>query len=621
MERLHRHWFWVVFLIGTLHASTYAWLVTPWQAPDEPGHVEYACLLAEHGRSLGDDDRAVGLEAEIIASLAQHDFWTQVREPWPDPPPASFAADPFLIKSGRQVGDEPRLYYLLPAQLCRLDLPVETLLRLMRLYGALLFGLTGAAAAWAYQKPRHPQAQQCEEVRSRKSDGADFAAFGIRHSAFIVLLPMAAFIAGSANNDALAMLSATAVFAATARAQRLGLTWQRTLGLAALLVVALWSKKTNLFLLPWLAILLLAAGWRRYRDRFSNRRSLAAAAAIACALTVFLLLPSAAPTAWRGRVQPLGRGRVAVDAGGNGRAVQIVDRSTGEFGRIFQTIVDQPALALRGQTVTASAEVRSPDARSQPGLLTVRDAGGYSQLAFVAGPAWQRVELTHTVAPDTAYVKLALAPGEGRQQQERGSLLVDDVSLSRPGGENLLRNGGFEEPARWAELLLIAPFEDRWRDLGPRLPGGEAFTSQAAARYGLYTALLFPGFWGNFGWLQRPLPLWIYGLLAALCLAAASGVLKAIRKAQAVSMPPALILSWLLAVALIFLQTLLPMLGRDWQPQGRYLFPALFPITGLLLVGIDYWFNVAGHPRRVPVHLLALLAFDAWCLLGIAHAI
>ena len=61
---------------------------------------------------------------------------------------------------------------------------------------------------------------------------------------------MPAFIAGSANNDALAMLTATAVFAAVLRAQRLGWTWRRGVGLILLLLLALASKKTNSFLLP-----------------------------------------------------------------------------------------------------------------------------------------------------------------------------------------------------------------------------------------------------------------------------------------------------------------------------------------------------------------------------------
>jgi hypothetical protein len=42
----------------------------------------------------------------------------------------------------------------------------------------------------------------------------------------------------------------------------------------------------------------------------------------------------------------------------------------------------------------------------------------------------------------------------------------------------------------------------------------------------------------------------------------------------------------LAAAALILLQTALPMIGFVWQPQGRYLLPALLPIGVCLIVGL-----------------------------------
>jgi hypothetical protein len=75
--------------------------------------------------------------------------------------------------------------------------------------------------------------------------------------------------------------------------------------------------------------------------------------------------------------------------------------------------------------------------------------------------------------------------------------------------------------------------------------------------------------------------------------------------------------AWLLACALIAAQTFLPMVGHAWQPQGRYLFPALLPITGLLLAGADHWLHLAAHGRRRAGLALALGGFD---LLGLAMA-
>jgi hypothetical protein len=172
-------------------------------------------------------------------------------------------------------------------------------------------------------------------------------------------------------------------------------------------------------------------------------------------------------------------------------------------------------------------------------------------------------------------------------------------------------------------LLLVAPLEARWEQFAPRLQAGSALAWPAWSRYGLYAALTFAGFWGNFGWLQRPLPVWLYGLLALVCLAALVGLLG-LRGQDGDGSAPAgspfapartVAASWLLAAVLIAVQTALPMLGRAWQPQGRYLFPALFPLTGLLLLGLDRWLDFGRHPGRADGILVALLAFAAYALL------
>ena len=56
-----RRWLAVLLLWAALHAALYNWLNPLWQAPDEPSHVEYACLLAQRGLDLrpGDFDPAL----------------------------------------------------------------------------------------------------------------------------------------------------------------------------------------------------------------------------------------------------------------------------------------------------------------------------------------------------------------------------------------------------------------------------------------------------------------------------------------------------------------------------------------------------------------------------------
>ena len=57
-----------------MHAGAYALLVPLWQAPDEPGHYEAACLLSQVKRPLTGDDLSLPLQRDILANLAQHKF-------------------------------------------------------------------------------------------------------------------------------------------------------------------------------------------------------------------------------------------------------------------------------------------------------------------------------------------------------------------------------------------------------------------------------------------------------------------------------------------------------------------------------------------------------------------
>ncbi len=629
-----RRWLLLVFLVGWMHAGAYALLVPPWQAPDEPGHYEAACLLSQARRPLTGDDLSLPLQREILTNLAQNRFWTQVRAPWPVPLPLSFAADPFLVRSGRQAGDEPPLYYLVPALICRSGLPIETRLRLIRLFGALLFGLTGMAAAWGV---RGEGRQVDKETRRQGQRGGRQEATGLPVPfvslspclpvyylpLLLILLPMPTFIAGSVNDDALAMLTATAVFAAVLRAQRLGWTWRRGAGLALLLALALASKKINIFLLPWLAILGLVAGWQWLRRGAWQRRSLAKIVVSAIAVIVVLLLPSNTPARWRTTGLPWAARRLNTTAPAppgvpDSSVIVVID----QFRRgVVQAITGPPARALRGQIVRASAWVRSPDDLPAAGRLIVRDATGFSQVDFVAGSDWQSVAISRTVALTSTRIRVALAVGPVDTERETGKLWIGRIGLI-PGAEanttaNLLHNANFSRSARLGELLVLAPLEDRWQRFAPRMQAGDEPIGAMLTRYGLYWLLTFAGFWGNFGWLQRPLPVWVYALLAGICLLATTGLIRLLQRPwrEIPYVPRIAVTSWLLAVVLILGQTFLPMLGRPWQPQGRYLFPALLPIAGLLMVGLDAWVNFDRHPHRWILLLVSLVVFDVICLL------
>ncbi|NIN68142.1 MAG: hypothetical protein GTO63_26230 [Anaerolineae bacterium] len=141
----------------------------------------------------------------------------------------------------------------------------------------------------------------------------------------------------------------------------------------------------------------------------------------------------------------------------------------------------------------------------------------------------------------------------------------------------------------------------------------------------LYTLLTFAGFWANFGWLTIPLhPAW-YALLALFSLAAVAGLgvlgtslvreWKRDRRAVRAWHNQSLFLL-VVAFCLILLQTLLPMIGRDWQPQGRYLFPAIIPIAVLFSLGLHQLVGKRWHNLAAIAWVGAFFLFYVVCLFG-----
>ncbi|WP_423222321.1 DUF2142 domain-containing protein [Candidatus Amarolinea aalborgensis] len=563
--RVNRGLRWLLIWAG-LHALAFSLFTPLWQAPDEPAHVEMACLLAQRGGDLraGDDDPA--LQQRLLRALAADDFWRLVRQPTPDPLPSRFADDPFLRNAGRQVGDESPLYYWLPALICRTPLALPVQVRLMRLASGLFF-VAGVLAMWWAVGPLWPQAP-----------GARMAA-----TAAVAGLPMLAFLAGGVNNDSLAVLGGTLTFGCLLR---LALPDRGRLRAAlALLVTALlaaWIKKTAWFVLP---LALAAIAWR-FGMR-GTRRQRGALIGLAALLAALALLPSHQPAAWGGRGQPWGGGLTPTAAHSGRWGMTVRDDTTQGWGRVTQTL---PAAGLRGQTIRFGAWVRSPG-DPQMARLTIKDDAGLERLAAPVTAEWTWLAVTRTISVTATQVLLGIAPGAGEQPGETGVLWVDDARLDGPIS---LVNGDFEQTVTWGSLLaqpLVQPLQQTWAasaDAGPASPG----------RILLYLALLFPGFWGNFGWLQAPLPLPVYVLIALACLLALLGIGGELRFHRRDDPVTAVAVGWsLLAVTLSFALATAPMWVRDWQPQGRYLLPALAPWMILLVSGLRFWSRRWRLPR------------------------
>ncbi|MDZ4764211.1 MAG: glycosyltransferase family 39 protein [Chloroflexota bacterium] len=152
----------------------------------------------------------------------------------------------------------------------------------------------------------------------------------------------------------------------------------------------------------------------------------------------------------------------------------------------------------------------------------------------------------------------------------------------------------------------------------------------------------FNSFWGQFGWMARPLPTWAYALIGVLILVAVVGWLISVvaRPGRMTHAPNEHLEAkrwrravWVTLIAALALTTAQMIIYNVTfiQFQGRYLFPALIPIALVLALG---WDTVAGwvfarigrgddeHPSRTPlrdgaaalfpVALIALNLFVIW---------
>ncbi|MGC8837158.1 MAG: hypothetical protein ACP5UM_01970, partial [Anaerolineae bacterium] len=597
-------------------------VATPlWQAPDEPGHFEQAALLARWGGPLHRHDRDPALEQALLDSLARHRFWTLVRAPWPEPLPAHLADDPFLARSGRQVGDEPVAYYLPLALLLRLAPDVDGQARLARAYSLVLFALT-VAVAWAAARELAPED----------------ALLAPAVTAFVGLLPMAAYMGMAVNNDVAAALVGTVHAWALVRLARRG---PRPEALAVLVLcgpAGLWVKKTAAFLLP-LTVLVLLTALGRHRQAQGRggvpwRALLRWAAGVtgaALALWLLLRVPGPEPTAWLDGALPGFQGRARAAAYEGRYGFQAVDDSPTAVERLVQAL---PAAPLAGRMAVFTAFARSPEGPAVGRLVLIPDRGEKCLVAFQVGETWQKVEVRCSIPQEAQVVKAVLAAGTGEDPAEQGRLYFDSASLHAEGSAvDLLQNGGAEEAATLGDSLAV-----RWRRglqalrlwLGPgalrrleqwtgwcvALPRALARDRVAWARLALYAVLTFAGFWGNFGWLTVPLSAGWYLLLSLATLVAAAGWVRWwVRGAAEPWQRWAC--AWLaLALLLAALQNLLPMLVRDWQPQGRYLLPALFPAAVSFALGWRAWVSDAWARWGAVAFVAAFIVLNLVCLVG-----
>ncbi len=581
----------------TLVQSLLWWRLTPpWAAPDEPGHYLNAQLIAILDRPPSANDltlpnlqnKLAAVEAPILASLLTHDWWHYNHRPTPTPLPDRFNRDPLLAASGIQAADEPPTFYLLPALALRLFPALAAdpaqALRWLRLWplllhlAATLCALNLASSIWPHQPQR---------------------SFNL--GLLVGTLPMVGFIGASFNNDTLALFWGALTFTLLAKqlVNRPPAPPPRLLLLGGILIAGPLIIDIGLFFLWPLALIaaiFFVGGSAPWQRRWAPLLLVALLAAL-------LLLPAPRWAAgWR-RSPPSSPTRAS--------ASLTLQPPPGASASLSQIIGGKQALALRGQPLHLQAQlIDDPNGRL---TLDLSDNTHTTHLICTT-PQTQPCQIGFTPHPSSTYLYLIASASTPIRFQ---------LHLRDPDERDLLFNPAGALPDRLGSPLFTY--------LERKLPIPAGFFAHALApgawdapaqfRYLLFAAFTWASFWGHFGWLDRPFPSPIYLLLAGCTLLATWGLFRSLvtalrnwRQRQTTTTDRLLGLS-ALACALVLIQIWLPMLGQSWQPQGRYLFPALLPIALLLLLGWEAALPPRWRPRLPFLLLPCLTALNIIALL------
>jgi hypothetical protein len=577
-------------LAAFIHANLWGQIIPLWQIPDEAAHFEYVHLLTRLGRRPTPADADPALQAAMLRSMWENNYWEYLGYRRPEQPPTrilpggwtsggpipdtAVVGDAFVGAFSQLQNPTPVYYALLaPIQALVMDQPIDAQLRVLRLASRVIFALgvmfivltAGELFAW-----RWPAV--------------------IAAGLFSVLQPMFTYIGSGLNNDNGVMLFTAALAWQVARGWRRGYPWPRLLLMLGLAVLAIYAKRTAVFLVAWLPLVLgmrallgMSAVVRR-RVLLAGAGGLAVLGVIAVAL---YFVPGPTPANWRS-ASPW-QATWTEDTASEGR------RAFALCGATLTASFKRPLGLADGGVVVVEAQTKGG-----PGALSIRDdAGNAAEARFAGAAGWQPLSVTLPLAPSASRLWVALRGADGatafyadglRAYAQVGGQAIP-LPLPNPSAEQALPVlgqialeiaqplGVYGQAAR-----LVREYRDNLAALPARLPTAIAFVQQS--------------FWGKFGIFARAAtPTLHIGWVTLLALLAGAVLGQAVRlvvRRQPDRDTAALLGLWLLGAGLLILQTFAPLLSFAaeglWLPQGRYLFSGMgliAPVMGSYLTSVS----------------------------------
>jgi hypothetical protein len=662
LRRPARRSFWLkrwslplVLLVALLNGILYLSMVPAWQGPDEHSHFAYAALMDR----LDLDDRRVQapdvrtaaevekLQAALATSMDRNQFTRYVA--WDAAPGGSVGPNPSILQELRQ----PPAYYWLCAAALRVARQFgisadpysdpEGALRVMRGV-SLLLSLGLVLIAWVsaafIQRGRYPWLRLLLPLG-------------------VALFPMRVFVDTTVNNDVLAELAVSALFAVVTALLRWPMGWR---GVAlAILAVALTAAGSQtkatasaasapllaLSLLVWLSISVTRLVARRRDARHSGRvypaspppRWQLRAIVVPFVIAALLLLTGSGlfissfqrgneAVGWFTGFSPLQRvNRVASSSAHDGSYVielsgqNAPNGSTNSVSQALLSLAHHPSMSL---TISGWIRLSPGAAASGPTgptevQLSIQEGSrvaGSSEVSVAGTGEWLPISVNARLFDSFEQVLMIItAVGDG-SSAPAASVQIDHFALKvvlpqdypqEPASRPVLVNPSAEEAAVSMSAGAGRFLPSEARQLGEVLANPQIFDKGALSRY--YADMELRSFWGIFGWVSVPLPEALYTCVQLLLLLALGGLLYAgIRRSGRWSYSEWLGLTSVGALAgavsVGFAKQMLALatLSSAAYPQGRYLFVLIVPVLWLLAAGWgEIWSLLGGLAKRVSV--------------------
>jgi len=615
-----RHFLIVLITLCLVRGVLYAVLIPLWQAPDEPSHFEYVALIVEQGRLPDENSVSPRLRRAIVAAMPEQNY-SRFMNPKIDGGDVLNGSVPD-IPGPSELGHPP-LYYLLGAVLLWPLRHQEISLQLyvLRFYSVLLSTLTlGTVYAAAHELfPWRWRLQAAMPL-------------------LLLFIPAHTFLSGTVNNDHLAELILSLQFFLWIRVLRRGLTWQRGLGIAALLGLGLWTKGTAaigiplacvalvIHVTPHLSLLFSRLPWSRVVVPVSTAGLLIVAGA--------LVIASKNVQGWNKTEIWNSQDDTHAHKGQHSIHVESIDGQVN--ASVYQDMLPSTSQSLTGKRLILRAWVLAEEGE-QAGFLEISDSRQTRQTKFVASPEWTLYVVESVIATDSQRVQVRLGV-----LGPEGVLYFDDVQLAEDRAspvsvteesQNLLLNGS-GEASQWDIKPSAYHFmTDVLRlNVAPQFFGSLLDWQRSVAlreQYWTEFWVLLTNFWASMGVRQvNPSSLWQWAL-ASLGLISAVGVILWIRReyrgtGDMEAWQKRILAFFTIAAGLAIVIPFARMhpLPTSYYPHGRYIYVGIVPIVMLLVFGWREWavirFKITHKTWLLSAGMTVGCLFDAMMLFDYA---